>query len=142
MTGNAGRAQVGQLLGLGHSEEPSSRLEKELISQAALPQHGEACQAAVERATGVVMALGRLDAVQAGLVLSDVCRRTGIALSRVADLLTVWAPTGELNLGLRIALEEAIRDQHRGSPTGARPAPEHRDDRKLREGEGRAVPHA
>ncbi|MFD9405261.1 ANTAR domain-containing protein [Streptomyces sp. NPDC060011] len=82
--------------------------------------HDEARQAVVERARGVVMVLGRLDAGQAGAVLSEVSRRTGVARVRIAELLTVWVPTGELNLGLRIALEEAIRDQHRASPEWSR----------------------
>ncbi|MET7746004.1 hypothetical protein [Streptomyces sp. NPDC005385] len=87
----------------------------------------------------MVMALGRLDGVQAATVLSEVSQRTGIALGRIGELLTAWAPTGELNLGLRIALEEGIRDQHRVAP---RPEPAREDDRKSWEGEGHVVPHA
>ncbi|MGW1963538.1 hypothetical protein ACWCPD_25210 [Streptomyces sp. NPDC001935] len=74
--------------------------------------------AVVEQATGVMMALGRLNTRQARLALAEVCRRTGITLDRIAELLTAWTSTGELNLGLRSALEEAIRHQ--------RPAPSRR----------------
>lgn len=58
------------------------------------------------------MALGRLRAEQAGTVLTEVSRRTNVTLRRIAELLTAWVHTGELNLGIRIALEEAIRRQH------------------------------
>jgi hypothetical protein len=47
----------------------------------------------VEQATGVMMALGRLDTGQARLALSEVSRRTGLALGRIAELLTAWAST-------------------------------------------------
>ncbi|MFF3420053.1 ANTAR domain-containing protein [Streptomyces sp. NPDC002698] len=127
---------MSQLLTHGPSEQPAPRTENEQIPQAAQPQRDGVRQAVVEHATGVVMALGRFDAGKAGTVLSEVSDRTGITLGRVAELLAAWVPTGELNLGLRIALEEAIRDhQHR-----ARPAPA--GDTKFRDGEGHAVPQA
>ncbi|MGW6256275.1 ANTAR domain-containing protein [Streptomyces sp. NPDC055085] len=131
---------MSQLLTLGHGEQPPGRPDNEHTPQPGQPLRQGTVQAVVERATGVVMALGRLDAGQAGLVLSAVSRRTGIAQDRLAELLTVWAPTGDLNLGLRIALEEAIRDQHRARPPRVDPVPGHPGDRTVREGGGHAVP--
>ncbi|MFD5635660.1 ANTAR domain-containing protein [Streptomyces sp. NPDC127077] len=106
---------MSQLPGVGHGECSEGGIE---VSPCCRPRHKAAEQAVVEQATGVMMALGRLDTGQARLALSEVSRRTGIALGRIAELLTAWASTGELNLGLRIALEEAIRHQ--------RPAPSRR----------------
>lgn len=80
--------------------------------QASRRRHGRAVHAVIDQATGVVMALGRLRAEQAGTVLTEVSRRTNVTLRRIAELLTAWVHTGELNLGIRIALEEAIRRQH------------------------------
>lgn len=57
---------------------------------------------------GIVMALGRLPADQARTVLTEVSRRTNVTLLRLAGLLTAWVSCGELNLGICIALEEAI----------------------------------
>ncbi|MCX5008561.1 ANTAR domain-containing protein [Streptomyces sp. NBC_00638] len=71
-----------------------------------------------DQAVGIVMALGRLPADQARTVLTEVSQRTNVTLLRIAGLLTDWASRGELNLGIRIALEEAIRAQGRA----ARPA--------------------
>ncbi|MEU0788231.1 ANTAR domain-containing protein [Streptomyces sp. NPDC006173] len=110
---------MSQLLTSGHDEHAAvgAGTDEERISPSVRsPREGarqETADQAVDRATGVVMALGRLDGGRAGAVLREVVQRTGIPLPRIAELLTVWAPTGELNLGLRIALEEAIRDQHR-----------------------------
>ncbi|MEU8794352.1 ANTAR domain-containing protein [Streptomyces sp. NPDC048643] len=113
---------MSELLAFGHDDPAAAApaaagADDKQTAPSVRPQGDGVRQAAVDRATGVVMALGRLDGRQAGAVLSEVSRRTGITLSRVAGLLTVWAPTGELNLGLRIALEEAIREQHRVAPT-------------------------
>ncbi|MEU9139976.1 ANTAR domain-containing protein [Streptomyces sp. NPDC048404] len=66
-----------------------------------------------DQAVGIVMALGRLPAEQARTVLTEVSQRTNVTLLRIAGLLTAWASCGELNLGIRIALEEAIRAQRR-----------------------------
>ncbi|MGW2787645.1 ANTAR domain-containing protein [Streptomyces populi] len=66
-----------------------------------------------EQAVGIVMALGRLRSDQARTVLAEVSQRTNITLRRVAELVTVWASCGELNLGIRIALEESIRGRPR-----------------------------
>ncbi|MFF2100561.1 ANTAR domain-containing protein [Streptomyces sp. NPDC058202] len=66
-----------------------------------------------EQAVGMVMALGRLSADQARSVLTRVSQRANITLGRAAGLLTAWAFSGELNLGIRIALEEAIRERRR-----------------------------
>ncbi|MFE2537812.1 ANTAR domain-containing protein [Streptomyces sp. NPDC059371] len=106
---------MSQLPTIGHGERSEGGTE---VSPCGRPRREEAEQAVIERATGVMMALGRLETGQARLALSEVSRRTGIALGRIAELLTAWASTGELNLGLRIALEEAIRHQ--------RPAPSRR----------------
>ena len=133
---------MSRLLARGHSEQPPARPADEQKPQAGQPHSDGARSAVVERATGVVMALGRLEAGQAGTVLSEVSQRVGIALDRVAELLTVWAPTGELNLGLRIALEEAIRDQHPASPRTTLRVSAHADDQKPLEGEDHAVDHA
>ncbi|MFF8532136.1 ANTAR domain-containing protein [Streptomyces sp. SAS_267] len=73
-----------------------------------------------DQAVGIVMALGRLPADQARTVLTEVSQRTNVTLLRIAGLLTAWASCGELNLGIRIALEEAIRAQRRTAP--AQPA--------------------
>ncbi|WP_443062119.1 ANTAR domain-containing protein [Streptomyces sp. NBC_00386] len=81
--------------------------------QAGRPRHAWAVHAVIDQATGVVMALGRLRADQARTVLTEVSQRTNVTLYRIAELLTAWAHTSELNLGIRIALEEAIRQQHR-----------------------------
>ncbi|MFF4537054.1 ANTAR domain-containing protein [Streptomyces aureus] len=67
----------------------------------------------VEQAVGIVMALGRLRADQARPVLGEVSQRARIPLCRIAELLSAWVASGELNLGIRIALEEAIRRQSR-----------------------------
>ncbi|MGW3661920.1 ANTAR domain-containing protein [Streptomyces sp. NPDC005141] len=82
------------------------------------PRHDWVNHAVTEQAMGVVMALGRLHADQARTVLTEVSQRTDITLRRIAELLTAWAPSGELNLGIRIALEEAIRGQHRTRSAG------------------------
>ncbi|MFE2536884.1 hypothetical protein [Streptomyces sp. NPDC059371] len=128
---------MSQLLTHGHSEQSTPRTGNEQMPQAAQPQRDGARQAVVEHATGVVMALGRFEPGQAGTVLSEVADRTALELGRVAELLIAWVTTGELNLGLRIALEEAIRDQRRAHRV---PAPA--GDAKFRDGEGRAVPQA
>ncbi|MEW2163769.1 ANTAR domain-containing protein [Streptomyces sp. NPDC007084] len=110
---------MSRLLSPGHDERSTGGTGSEQRAYSDRPPWEEAERAVlVEQATGVVMALGRLDAGQARRALSEVARRTGIALDRIAELLTVWAPTGELNLGLRIALEEAIRDQHQSKSQG------------------------
>jgi hypothetical protein len=80
-------------------------------------------QAVTDQAVGIVMALGRLSTDQARTALMEVSRRTNIAMRRIAELLTAWASCGELNLGIRIALEEAIRDQGRAARS-TRPAAE------------------
>nr|WP_280923759.1 ANTAR domain-containing protein [Streptomyces aureus] len=67
----------------------------------------------VEQAVGIVMALGRLRADEARPVLGEVSQRAHIPLRRIAELLSAWVASGELNLGIRIALEEAIRRQSR-----------------------------
>ncbi|MFD5723533.1 ANTAR domain-containing protein [Streptomyces sp. NPDC127036] len=73
----------------------------------------------MHQAVGIVMALGRLSACQAWTVLTEVSQRTNIPPLRIAGLLTSWTSCGELNLGIRIALEEAIRTQRRAArPTG------------------------
>ncbi|MFF3886129.1 hypothetical protein [Streptomyces sp. NPDC001914] len=128
---------MSHLLTHGHGEQPTARTENEQIPQVAQPQHDGVRQAVVEHATGVVMALGRFDAGHAGTVLSEVSDRTGLTPIRVAGLLTAWLTTGELNLGLRIALEEAIREQRRAHPE---PAPGGAPD--SRDGGGHAVPQA
>lgn len=69
--------------------------------------------AVTEQAVGMVMALGRLSADQARSVLTRVSQRANITPGRAAGLLTAWAFSGELNLGIRIALEEAIRERRR-----------------------------
>ncbi|MFD5721459.1 ANTAR domain-containing protein [Streptomyces sp. NPDC060011] len=69
--------------------------------------------AVMDQATGIVMALGRMRADQAQTVLTKVSQRTRIEPDRIAGLLTTWASRGELNLGIRLALEEAIRTEHR-----------------------------
>ncbi|MFF3886119.1 ANTAR domain-containing protein [Streptomyces sp. NPDC001914] len=66
-----------------------------------------------EQAVGIVMAIGRLGADQARAVLAEVAQRSHITLRRIAGLVTAWVSSGELNLGIRIALEEAIRHQSR-----------------------------
>ncbi|MET7987530.1 MULTISPECIES: ANTAR domain-containing protein [unclassified Streptomyces] len=71
-------------------------------------------EAVIDQATGIVMALGRLNADQARDILTEVARRAGIGPRRLAGLLTDWASTGELNLGVRIALEEAVRGHSTG----------------------------
>ncbi|MGW0966545.1 ANTAR domain-containing protein [Streptomyces sp. NPDC002516] len=130
---------MSQLLTHGHGErQPPARTENEQTPQAAQPQRDGARQAVVEHATGVVMALGRFDADEAGAVLSEVSHRTGTTLDRIAELLTAWVTTGELNLGLRMAMEEAIRDhRHQSHPIPAPP-----DAAKRRDGEDHAVPQA
>ncbi|MEU0784623.1 hypothetical protein ABZ341_23975 [Streptomyces sp. NPDC006173] len=71
------------------------------------------------QAVGIVMALGRLPACQARTVLTEVSQRTNITPLRIACLLTAWTSCGELNLGIRIALEDAIRTQRTAArPTG------------------------
>ncbi|WP_433573612.1 ANTAR domain-containing protein [Streptomyces sp. CA-251247] len=65
--------------------------------------------AVIDQAMGIVMALGRLPADEAWNVLREVTQRTNSKLHLVAQLLTAWAESGELHLGLRIALEEAVR---------------------------------
>ncbi|MFE1288131.1 ANTAR domain-containing protein [Streptomyces sp. NPDC058751] len=69
--------------------------------------------AVTEQAVGIVMALGRLRPDQARTVLAEVSQRTNITLRRIAELVTAWAACGELNLGIRIALEESIRSRPR-----------------------------
>ncbi|MFD5818745.1 ANTAR domain-containing protein [Streptomyces sp. f51] len=128
---------MSQMLTHGHGEQPAARTENEQIPQAAQPRHEGARQAVVEHATGVVMALGRFDAGEAGRALAEVSDRTGLTPVRAAELLTDWLTTGELNLGLRIALEEAIRDRRR-----AQSAPAPAGGTKSWEGGGHAVPQA
>ncbi|MET9667973.1 ANTAR domain-containing protein [Streptomyces sp. NPDC006475] len=71
-----------------------------------------ACRGAViDQAIGIVMALGRLPADEAWNVLREVTQRTNSKPHLVAQLLTAWAGSGELHLGVRIALEEAVRER-------------------------------
>lgn len=116
------------------SQEPVGSCSEQLTACPLMEQ--------IPQATGVVMALGRLDASRAVAVLSEVSQRTGIAVELVAELLTVWAPSGELNLGLRIALEEAIRGQHRSTRRRTPSAPARTEESKHWEGvgESHAVP--
>ncbi|MGW6210484.1 hypothetical protein [Streptomyces sp. NPDC055109] len=73
----------------------------------------------MHQAVGIVMPLGRLPAHQARSVLTEVSQRADISPLRIAGLLTAWTSCGELNLGIRMALEEAIRSQrHATRPTG------------------------
>ncbi|MFF0190857.1 hypothetical protein [Streptomyces sp. NPDC005244] len=72
-----------------------------------------------DQATGIVMALGHTSAGQARTVLTDISRRTRVEPARIAGLLAGWASSGELNLGIRIALEEVIRTGHRAAGRAA-----------------------
>ncbi|MFF2364634.1 ANTAR domain-containing protein [Streptomyces sp. NPDC058122] len=83
-----------------------------LPARASTQEQGHVLEA-VEQAVGIVMALGRLRADQARAVLEEVSQRAHITLRRIAELLTDWVSSGELNLGIRIALEESIRHQAR-----------------------------
>ncbi|MGW6486213.1 ANTAR domain-containing protein [Streptomyces sp. NPDC055056] len=79
------------------------------------PTDGQGADAVIEQATGIVMALGRLPADKAAAVLTEVSQRNHIEPARIAGLLIAWASCGELNLGIRIALEEAIQSEHRAA---------------------------
>ncbi|MFF3412987.1 ANTAR domain-containing protein [Streptomyces sp. NPDC002742] len=98
-----------------------------LQKQPSQPPRERPVHAVIDQATGVVMALGRLRADQARTVLTEVSQRINVTLYRIAELLTAWAHTSELNLGIRIALEEAIRQQHR-THRRASPATDALDD--------------
>ncbi|WP_143661114.1 ANTAR domain-containing protein [Streptomyces sp. M41(2017)] len=76
---------------------------------------GASADPVMHQAVGIVMALGRLPACSARAVLTEVSQRTTITPLRIAEFLTSWASCGELNLGIRIALEEAIRAQRRAA---------------------------
>ncbi|MFE9812839.1 hypothetical protein ACFYRN_35380 [Streptomyces sp. NPDC005227] len=81
--------------------------------------HEASADTVMHQAVGIVMALGRLPAYKSRTVLTEVSQRTNVTPLRIAGLLTSWASCGELNLGIRIALEEAIRAQRRAArPTG------------------------
>ncbi|MET7827067.1 hypothetical protein ABZT23_20585 [Streptomyces sp. NPDC005386] len=76
---------------------------------------GASADPVMHQAVGIVMALGRLPACSARAVLTEVSQRTTITPLRIAGFLTSWTSCGELNLGIRIALEEAIRAQRRAA---------------------------
>lgn len=101
---------------IARPEEHTASAAVDWQERAGRPHEG-AAQAVTDQAVGVVMALGRLRADQARTVLAGVSRRTSITLLRIAELVTAWASSGELNLGIRIALEEAIRHQRPARPT-------------------------
>lgn len=78
--------------------------------------------AVIDQAMGIVMALGRLPANEAWNVLREVTQRTNSKLHLVSQLLTAWAESGELHLGVRIALEEAVRGRKPGRGVPVRSA--------------------
>ncbi|WP_326841102.1 hypothetical protein OHB33_01175 [Streptomyces sp. NBC_01558] len=75
----------------------------------------ESADMVMHQAVGIVMALGRLPAHQARCALTEVSQRADISPLRIAGLLTAWTSCGELNLGIRMALDEAIRSQRRAT---------------------------
>jgi hypothetical protein len=73
--------------------------------------------AVIDQATGIVMALGRIRPDQAWSVLQEVSQHTHLTVRCLAEALTSWAYTGEIDLTIRLALEQALRRQAPGSPS-------------------------
>ncbi|WP_151773954.1 ANTAR domain-containing protein [Streptomyces abyssomicinicus] len=74
--------------------------------------------AVVDQAIGSVVALGRVTPDQGWTVLREVSQHTNVKLRQVAEMILLWARTGDLPAEVRAALEEALR---RHAPPG-RPA--------------------
>ncbi|MGI5405048.1 ANTAR domain-containing protein [Streptomyces sp. CA-135486] len=76
-------------------------------------QQARVSHAVIDQATGIVMALGRIPPDQAGSVLQEVSQHTHLTLRCLAEALTAWAHTGEIDLTIRLTLEQAL---HRQTP--------------------------
>ncbi|MFF2364578.1 hypothetical protein ACFVU0_18005 [Streptomyces sp. NPDC058122] len=98
----------------GRTDRSVACTENEQVPLAGQPQDCRGWQAAVEHTRIAALVLGRLG--PAATVLSEVSRRADTALGCRAELLTGREPAVERNLGLRVALEEAIWEVHRASP--------------------------
>ncbi|MET8247581.1 ANTAR domain-containing protein [Streptomyces sp. NPDC005202] len=67
--------------------------------------------AVVDQAIGMMVALGRITPDQGWLVLKDVSQHTNIKLRNVAELVLIWARTGDMPEEIRAGLEDAL-DRH------------------------------
>ncbi|MGW0420286.1 ANTAR domain-containing protein [Streptomyces sp. NPDC003015] len=67
-----------------------------------------ASHAVVDQAIGMVVALGRITPDEGWEVLKDVSQHTNIKLRNVAELILIWARSGEIPREIRVELEEAL----------------------------------
>ncbi|MEU3842535.1 ANTAR domain-containing protein [Streptomyces sp. NPDC028635] len=67
--------------------------------------------AVVDQAIGMIVALGRMTPDQGWQVLKEVSQHTNIKLRNVAELIVIWARTGEMPPQIRAELEDAM-DRH------------------------------
>ncbi|MFD5017151.1 ANTAR domain-containing protein [Streptomyces chartreusis] len=67
--------------------------------------------ATVNQAIGMMLALGRVTPDKGQAVLHDVAQHTHLKPARVAELVVLWARTGEIPAEIRAELEEAL-DRH------------------------------
>jgi hypothetical protein len=74
--------------------------------------------AVVDQAIGSVVALGRVTPDQGWAVLREVSQHTNVKLRHVAELILLWARTGDLPEEIRAALEEALRRRAPVRPPG------------------------
>ncbi|MDH6228624.1 MULTISPECIES: ANTAR domain-containing protein [Streptomyces] len=74
--------------------------------------------AVVDQAIGSVVVLGRVTPDQGWTILKEVSQHTNVKLRQVAEMILLWARTGDLPEEIRAALEVALR---RHAPSG-RPA--------------------
>ncbi|MFF6996812.1 ANTAR domain-containing protein [Streptomyces sp. NPDC008313] len=64
--------------------------------------------AVVDQAIGLVVALGRVTPDEGWTVLREVSQHTNVKLRDIAEMVLLWARTGELPSSVRTALEEAL----------------------------------
>jgi hypothetical protein len=90
--------------------EPADESDRIFALQEEIGQLKEAVasHAVVDQAIGMVVALGRIAPDEGWEVLKDVSQHTNIKLRNVAELILIWARSGEIPPEIRVELEEAL----------------------------------
>jgi hypothetical protein len=90
--------------------EPADESDRIFALQEEIGQLKEAVasHAVVDQAIGMVVALGRITPDEGWEVLKDVSQHTNIKLRNVAELILIWARSGDIPREIRVELEEAL----------------------------------
>jgi hypothetical protein len=102
---------------------PAAEADRVFAMEAEIAQLKEAVtsHAVVDQAIGTVVAVGRVTPDQGWAVLKEVSQHTNVKLRQVAELVLLWARTGDLPDEIRVALEQALRRRAPEPGRSARP---------------------